>query len=148
VDHGNLQRQKHNATGSNKMMDTTEKNLTLYQQHHVVFDTLKNRFPNIFALSQIVRTVAQMDDAVGSLGGGCSIKWIRGNNVPGMGSERRAAAYLWRLANDQPSLPAMEPAPATKLASMFLISVPENAKAKAEMLLNMLRNIGCEVVDF
>jgi hypothetical protein len=130
------------------MMDTTEKNLTLYQQHHVVFDTLKNRFPNIFALSQIVWTPSQMDDAVGSLGGGCSIKWIRGNNVPGMGSERRAAAYLRQLANDQPSLPAIEPVPAVKPASMFLISVPENAKAKAEMLLNMLKNIGCEVVEF
>jgi hypothetical protein len=31
---------------------------------------------------------------------------------------------------------------------MFLISVPEGSKAKATMLLSMMRNINCEVVDF
>jgi len=29
-----------------------------------------------------------------------------------------------------------------------MISVPEGAKVKADMLMNMMRNIGCEIVDF
>ena len=130
------------------MENTTEKNLTLYQQHHVVFDTLKNRVPNIFALSKIVFTIQQMDQAIGSAGGGTCIKWVRGANIPGSGSERRAQEYLLRIANDQPSLLAVKAVLPVEQASMFLISVPENAKAKTAMLLNMLRNIGCEVVDF
>lgn len=128
------------------MENTTEKNLTLYQKHHVVFDAFKNRFPNIFALSKIVFTPQQMDQAIGSVG--TSIKWVRGDNMPGGGSERRAQEYLLRNAKDQPSFLAVKAVLPVEQASMFLISVPENAKAKTAMLLNMLRNIGCEVVDF
>ena len=65
-------------------------------------------------------------------------------------AERRAGEYLKRIANGQPSIaqPALAPVVSGQSASMFMISVPEVAKAKADMLFNMLRNIGCEIVDF
>ena len=129
------------------MMDTTKNNLTLYQQHHLVFDTLKNRFPNIFALSQIVWTPGQMDDAVGA-SRNCTLHWIKGENPPSGATERRAGVYLHEKA--QGPRPVQSPAATVPNpeASMFLISVPEGSKAKATMLLSMLRNINCEVVDF
>ena len=128
----------------------TEQKPTVYQQNQAIFDSFKDRFPNIVALSKVTTNLLQMDEAVGSTGGGCARKWVAGDNNPGSGSERRAGEYLKRIANGQPSIaqPAVAPVASGQSASMFIISVPEVAKAKAEMLLNMLRNIGCEVVDF
>ena len=128
----------------------TEQKPTLYQQNQALFDTFKDRFPNIVAVSKITTNLLQMDEAIGSSGGGCARKWIVGDNNPGGGSERRAGEYLKRIANGQASItqPAVAPVASGQSASMFIISVPEAAKAKADMLFNMLRNIGCEIVDF
>lgn len=131
-------------------LNMTEQKPTTYQQNQAIFDSLNDRFPNIVALSKITTSLLQMDEAVGSSGGGCARKWVAGDNNPGSGSERRAGEYLRRIANGQPSIaqPAVAPVVSGQSASMFIISVPEAAKAKADMLFNMLRNIGCEIVDF
>jgi hypothetical protein len=129
-------------------MNMIEQKPTVYQQNRALFDGFKDRFPNIVALSKITTNLAQMDEAVGSASGGCVSHWVRGSNKPGGGSERRAGDYLKRIANNHPAPVVAAPVTPVQSASMFIISVPENTKTKAEMLLNMLRNIGCEVVDF
>lgn len=119
---------------------------SFYEQHPDVFDSLKGRFPNIFALSKIVFSKLEMSHAVGS-SRSCADHWVKRRNEPGSGSELRAGQYLIRLANSQQAVPEVKPAPPMS-ASMFMISVPEGAKVKADMLMNMMRNIGCEIVDF
>jgi hypothetical protein len=123
---------------------------TMYEKHQAVFDRLKDKFPNIAAVSKVTTSIEDMDTAVGSVGGGCVAHWIRGDNDPGGGSENRAGSYLKSIANNHQApvaAPAATVVPA-QTAAMYMISVPQSAKAKADMLLNMLRNINCEVVDF
>lgn len=127
------------------------KPLSFYEQYPDVFDGLKGRFPNIFAVSKIVFSEMEMSEAVGG-SRSCADHWAKRRNEPGSGSERRAGQYLLRLANSQTAVPEtavpeVKPAPPVS-AAMFLVSVPESAKVKADMLMNMMRNIGCEIVDF
>lgn len=122
------------------------KQLSFYEQHPDVFDGLKGRFPNIFAVSKIVFSEMEMSEAVGG-SRSCADHWAKRRNEPGSGSERRAGQYLLRLANGQTAAPEVKPAPPVS-AAMFMVSVPESAKVKADMLMNMMRNIGCEIVDF
>ena len=123
------------------------KPLSFYEQHPDVFDSLKGRFPNIFALSKVVFSELEMSHAVGA-SRSCADHWVKRRNTPSRGSELRAGQYLLRMANSQPAVPEVKPAPSASSASMFMISVPESAKVKADMLMNMMRNIGCEIVDF
>ena len=120
---------------------------TLYDHYPELFDGFYHKFPNVVNVSKVVTTINDMDDAIGA-SRGCTLHWIKGNNIPGTASERRAGVYLREKAQG----PMPVPTPATTApnpeASMFLVSVPEGSKAKAAMLISMLRNINCEVVDF
>ena len=119
---------------------------SVYEQYPDIFDEFKKRFPNIFALSKVMVGTSQMNDAMGA-SHGCVEHWVNRRNEPGGGSERWAGQYLLRFANSQSAAPEVKPAQPVS-ASMFLVSVPESAKVKADMLMNMMRNIGCEIVDF
>ena len=116
---------------------------TLYDLYPEVFEGLYHKFPNVANLSKVMTTINDMDDAIGA-SRGCTLHWIKGNNIPGTASERRAGVYL-RDKVQGPKSTEKDPNPE---ASMFLVSVPEGSKAKAAMLLSMMRNIDCEVVDF
>lgn len=121
---------------------------SVYEQYPDIFDEFKKRFPNIFALSKVMVNTSQMNDAMGA-SRGCVEHWVNRRNEPGSGSERRAGKYLVRMSDDRPAQAVTEVKPAPPVsASMFLVSVPESAKVKADMLMNMMRNIGCEIVDF
>lgn len=127
---------------------------TMYEKHQAVFDRLKDKWPNITAVSKVTTSIDDMDIAVGSVSGGCVAHWIRGDNDPGGGSENRAGNYLKSIANNHqatvaaPAAVVAAPVAPAQTAAMYMISVPQSAKLKADMLLNMLRNINCEVVDF
>lgn len=127
-------------------LNMNHKTLSVYEKYPDIFDEFKKRFPNIFALSKVMVNTSQMNDAMGA-SHGCVEHWVNRRNEPGGGSERRAGQYLIRLENSQPAASEVKPAPPVS-ASMFLVSVPESAKVKADMLMNMMRNIGCEIVDF
>jgi hypothetical protein len=116
---------------------------TLYDHYPELFDNFYHKFPNVVNVSKVVTTINDMDDAIGA-SRGCTLHWIKGNNIPGTASERRAGVYL-RDKVQGPKSTEKDPNPE---ASMFLVSVPEGSKAKAAMLLSMMRNIDCEVVDF
>jgi len=73
---------------------------SFYEQHPDVFDSLRGRFPNIFALSKIVFSELEMSEAVGS-SRSCADHWVKRRNEPGSGSELRAGQYLLRMANSQ-----------------------------------------------
>ena len=120
---------------------------SLYDLYPELFEGLYHKFPNVVNLSKVMTTINDMDDAIGA-SRGCTTHWIKRDNIPSAASERRAGVYLREKAQG----PMPVPTPATTApnpeASMFLISVPEGSKAKATMLISMLRNINCEVVDF
>ena len=120
---------------------------TLYDLYPELFEGLYHKFPNVANLSKVMTTINDMDDAIGA-SRGCTLHWIKGDNIPSGASERRAGFYL----REKVQGPKPVPSPAATIpnpeASMFLISVPEGSKAKATMLLSMMRNINCEVVDF
>ena len=118
---------------------------TLFDYYPEIFSKFTAKFPNIVEASKTVNMIHELEDAIGA-SRGCVSHWIRGSNAPGMGTERRAGAYLRFRQNNPIATPAAT-APNPE-ASMFLISVPEGSKAKAAMLISMLRNINCEVVDF
>ena len=116
---------------------------SLYDHYSTLFDSFYHKFPNVVNVSKLVTTLADMDEAIGA-SRGCTLHWIKGNNIPGTASERRAGVYLRDKVQGPKSaekVPNLE-------GSMFLVSVPEGSKAKAAMLISMLRNINCEVVDF
>ena len=119
---------------------------SLYDHYPKLFDGFYLKFPNVVNVAKQVTTIADMDEAIGA-SRGSTLHWIKGNNIPGTASERCAGVYLRNKAQG-PSASATAAAVSNPEASMFLISVPEGSKAKATMLLSMLRNINCEVVDF
>jgi len=119
---------------------------TLYDLYPALFEGLYHKFPNVANLSKVMTTINDMDDAIGA-SRGCTLHWIKGDNIPSGASERRAGVYL-REKVQGPSASAPAATVPNPEAYMFLISVPEGSKAKATMLLSMMRNINCEVVDF
>jgi hypothetical protein len=128
-----------------------EMSKTVYEQHTELFDYLRFRYPNIVEVSKQVYTTQQLDLAVGATSG-CSVHWIKRSNHPSSATERRAGMYLQqRAANAQKAsaaAPAAAPVTSSGAATMVLVSVPDEAKAKADLLFSMLRTINCEVVDF
>ena len=97
---------------------------SLYDLYPELFEGLYHKFPNIANLSKVMTTLADMDDAMGA-SRGCTMHWIKRDNIPSGASERRAGVYLREKAQG----PMPVPTPATTApnpeASMFLISVPE-----------------------
>lgn len=120
---------------------------SLYDHYNTLFDSFYHKFPNVVNLSKLVTTINDMDDAIGA-SRGCTLHWIKGDNIPSGASERRAGVYLREKALAPMPVPTPAATAPNPEASMFLISVPEGSKAKAAMLISMLRNINCEVVDF
>lgn len=115
--------------------------MSLYDQHRELFEQYSDKFPALIKLSKLVDNADKMDEALGG-SRGVTQHWIAGRHPLGPKSEKRAVMYF--IERGDPKKEAVEP----PVDQMFIISVPVSAKAKAEMLMGMMRNIGCSIVDF